>query len=325
MFHHRAVVPAAVEHHHCACCGQPVDIALEIPACGLAVGGFGKRHHVADTGVQVFAHHVDGAALAGRVAAFEDHDDAFSVRLDIGLHAHELPLQPVHRGVVILALHLCGVGIAGGDEVVFPRCLDGLADGLGSLLAEKAADRAVEGQVGHDVLASVARPVWRWAGLAQSGTRGGAVDGGDDVVGVGVMRHVACAFDQDEVALGQEFGQGQGMDIGRDHGIGGAMQDFYGEGQAGIGLRHAHHMGAEVGDLPGIHPQRVASHRQAHADVIGIAGWCGIGGEDRLDHARRLPFGGEGGDRGDHGRRTDPAARDGVIGAKATGPGHRGT
>ena len=51
--------------------GQVLHVTLEIPLAALGVGGAFKGHHAGAAGVEVFHEALDGAALAGRVAAFE--------------------------------------------------------------------------------------------------------------------------------------------------------------------------------------------------------------------------------------------------------------
>ncbi len=154
MLDHRAVVPAAVEQRDLAPSGQPVDVALEIPLRGFAVGGFGQGNHGGDAGVQVLGQRLDGAALAGSVAALEQHHQTLAGGFDVGLHLDQLDLQRLHSGVVVLALHLFVIGVGLGQDVVLAAFLDRLSHLFRGAFAEIAADCAVKGQV-HGVLRRV--------------------------------------------------------------------------------------------------------------------------------------------------------------------------
>ena len=51
------------------------DVALEVPLAALALGRLLQRDHPGAARVEVLGEALDGAALAGRVAALEeDHD-----------------------------------------------------------------------------------------------------------------------------------------------------------------------------------------------------------------------------------------------------------
>ena len=66
-----------------------------------------------------------------------------------GLHLRKLDLQPLHPGVIVLALHLLPVGVGGGHDLVLARLLDGLAHLFRRAFTEIAANRAVKGKLGH--------------------------------------------------------------------------------------------------------------------------------------------------------------------------------
>ena len=66
-----AVVPAAIEQHDFAARRQVLDVALEIPLRALALARVRQRDDAALPRVEQASEHVDGAALAGRIAAFE--------------------------------------------------------------------------------------------------------------------------------------------------------------------------------------------------------------------------------------------------------------
>ena len=146
-FHHAAIVPAAVEQRDLSGGGQPVDIALEIPLPGLAFVGLGQGHDAGRTRVQVLAHAFDGAALAGGVAALEDHDQA-SARVDhVMHHPHQLQLQLGHMRLVIGSGHLLPIGKVGVEDVLGPGLGQGLADRGGGAGLQIVADLADQRQV----------------------------------------------------------------------------------------------------------------------------------------------------------------------------------
>jgi hypothetical protein len=89
-----AVVPGAVEQHDLAARRQVRHVALEIPLRPLAVAGLLQRHHPAHARVEPLGDALDHAALAGRVAPFEDHRDLGSGVLDPVLQLDQLGLQP---------------------------------------------------------------------------------------------------------------------------------------------------------------------------------------------------------------------------------------
>ena len=89
-----AVVPAPVEQHDLAAGRQMGDIALEIPLRALALARRRQRDDAADARVQPLRDALDHAALAGRVAAFEDHDDLQPVFDHPVLQLDQFALQP---------------------------------------------------------------------------------------------------------------------------------------------------------------------------------------------------------------------------------------
>ena len=88
-----AVVPGAVEQHDLAAGRQMRDVALEIPLRALALGRRGQRHDAADARIEPLGDALDRAALAGGVAALEDHDDLQLLVLHPVLQLHQLVLQ----------------------------------------------------------------------------------------------------------------------------------------------------------------------------------------------------------------------------------------
>ena len=100
-----AVVPGAIEQADLAGGGQVRDVALEVPLGALTLGGHRKRDHARDTRVEVLGDAFDRSALAGRVAALEDDDDAGSGSPDPLLHLDQLRLQPQQLGLVQGTVH----------------------------------------------------------------------------------------------------------------------------------------------------------------------------------------------------------------------------
>ncbi|MNV79176.1 hypothetical protein D3C71_1727160 [compost metagenome] len=101
-----AVVPAAVHQHDFTAGRQVRNVALEVPLGTLAVGGLGQRYHVALARVEVFGDGLDGAALAGGIAAFQQHQHALPGVLYPARHRGEFQLHRFQQGLVLLALEL---------------------------------------------------------------------------------------------------------------------------------------------------------------------------------------------------------------------------
>ena len=88
-----AVVPAAVEQHDFTARRQVRDIALEIPLGALALGRGRQGDDLADPWVEPLGDSLDDPALAGSVAALEQHDQfEFLVNNPI-LQFDQFPLQ----------------------------------------------------------------------------------------------------------------------------------------------------------------------------------------------------------------------------------------
>ena len=69
------------------------DVALEVPLRALALGRRAERHGADHARVGLLGDALDRAALAGRVAALEEHDHLQALVDDPLLQAHELDLQ----------------------------------------------------------------------------------------------------------------------------------------------------------------------------------------------------------------------------------------
>jgi hypothetical protein len=106
-----AVVPGPVEQNHLACRRQVLDVTLEVPLRLFAVGGLVQRHHARTTRIEVLGKPLDGAALAGRVPAFEQHDDLLAGFLDPFLHLEQFDLKLCLLLFIVLAADLALVGV----------------------------------------------------------------------------------------------------------------------------------------------------------------------------------------------------------------------
>ena len=89
-----AVVPGAVEQHDLAAGRQMRDVALEVPLRPLALGRRRQGDDAADARVEALGDALDGAALARRVAALEQHDQLVAGVLHPVLQLDQLRLQP---------------------------------------------------------------------------------------------------------------------------------------------------------------------------------------------------------------------------------------
>ena len=93
--HAGAVVPAAVKQHNFTGGGQVLHIPLEVPLAAFHFSGLFQGHHAGTAWVQVLHETLDGTALARRIAAFEQDDDALAGFLGPGLQLEQLNLQQV--------------------------------------------------------------------------------------------------------------------------------------------------------------------------------------------------------------------------------------
>ena len=112
-----AVVPTAVEQDDLAGGRQLGHVALEVPLRLLALRGRRQRRDPRDARVQVLGDPFDGPALAGGVAALEDHDQALAVLAHPLLHLDQFRLQAEQFPLVELLVHpgpLPGVRPLGG-------------------------------------------------------------------------------------------------------------------------------------------------------------------------------------------------------------------
>ena len=119
-------------------------ITLEVPLAAFELRGFFQRHYTCAARIDVFHETLDGAALAGSVAPFEDDDDALPGFLHPGLQLEQLDLQAIFLPLVVAARHQVLVGVAAvapaGRQFMVgidPRLLDGQL-----LFLEQAAQQA---------------------------------------------------------------------------------------------------------------------------------------------------------------------------------------
>ncbi len=103
-----AVVPGAVEQHHFAAGRQMRDIALEVPLRALALARRRQRRDAADARVEPLRDALDDAALAGGVAALEQHHDLELLVADPVLQLDQLALQPQQLAEIELAVVVVG-------------------------------------------------------------------------------------------------------------------------------------------------------------------------------------------------------------------------
>ena len=72
------------------------DVALEVPLGLLALRRRGQRDDLGGAGVETLGDPLDRPALAGGVAALEDHDDLEAPVADVLLLLDQLDLEPGH-------------------------------------------------------------------------------------------------------------------------------------------------------------------------------------------------------------------------------------
>ena len=102
--------------------GRCGDVALEIPLVALALGRRGQGDDAADARIEPLGDALDGAALAGGVAAFEQHDDLELLVLHPILQPHQFVLQPEQLAEIDLAFErrFGRLRHALGDQLVEP-------------------------------------------------------------------------------------------------------------------------------------------------------------------------------------------------------------
>ena len=118
------------------------DVALEIPLGALALGRRRQRHGAADARVEALGHALDHAALAGGVAALEQHDDLELVGDHPVLQLDQLALQAQQLGEIQAAVDDLRSGNVGHmigqarHDVVAQFQLELLVEAVGQLLLD---------------------------------------------------------------------------------------------------------------------------------------------------------------------------------------------
>jgi hypothetical protein len=84
-------------------------VALEIPLRGFGIAGLGQRRDAEIAGIQRFGNALDGAALAGGIAPFEDHQQTLSAASQAVLQPDQFKLQLL-QGLVVTLAHDCLAG-----------------------------------------------------------------------------------------------------------------------------------------------------------------------------------------------------------------------
>jgi hypothetical protein len=82
------------------------DVALEVPLGLLPIGGRAQGDNPAAPRIERVGDGLDGPALAGRIAAFEEQEKLLAGLLDPVLHLHQLEMQFREFVVVDAALEL---------------------------------------------------------------------------------------------------------------------------------------------------------------------------------------------------------------------------
>ena len=88
-----------------------LDVALEVPGSGLALGGLLQGHGAGTTGVQVLVEALDGATLTGSITTLENNDVLLAGVLGPVLELQQLDLQGALGGLILVAAHALVVGV----------------------------------------------------------------------------------------------------------------------------------------------------------------------------------------------------------------------
>ena len=115
-----AVVPGAVEHDDLPGGGQMLHVSLEVPLGRFTLGRLLQRDHPGTAWIQMLHEAFDGAALARRIAPFEDEHVPAARALAPLLELQQLDLQQPLLQLVLVATHALVVRIVltpGVDDV----------------------------------------------------------------------------------------------------------------------------------------------------------------------------------------------------------------
>ncbi len=115
------VVPAPVEDDHLAGRREVRQVPLDVHLGLLALGRRRQRDHPEHPGADPLGDRLDGAALAGGVAALEHDADLGPGVLDPLLDGDQLAVQAPQLVLVLLALHLRDADDVVGDSSVGAR------------------------------------------------------------------------------------------------------------------------------------------------------------------------------------------------------------
>ena len=91
------LIPAPIEEHHLASGGEMRNVTLEVPLGLLPLGRRSEGDHATDAWIEALGDALDGTALAGGVASFENNDDAEPLVLDPLLELYQLDLKICQR------------------------------------------------------------------------------------------------------------------------------------------------------------------------------------------------------------------------------------
>jgi hypothetical protein len=127
------------------------NIALKVPLGAFALVGRGQGHDPAHPGIQPLGDALDGAALAGGIAAFKHHDHLEALMLHPVLQAHQFMLQteqlPKVDPAIKLLLHRPAWQVS--EERVQPAFLDFHLQFLVETVSDFLLDTVEVGQGGE--------------------------------------------------------------------------------------------------------------------------------------------------------------------------------
>src|SRR5437868_728929 len=101
------------------------DVALEVPLGAFTLGRRAECHGPHHARVGLLADPLDRSALAGGIAAFEDHDDFQTLVDDPVLETHELDLEALELLPVASLVELLALDLVLDESRTIPPRLDG--------------------------------------------------------------------------------------------------------------------------------------------------------------------------------------------------------